>query len=473
MGDWEVPGLALGVVKDGVVVMARGYGVRKAGDPAPVDEHTLFAIGSCTKSFTATALGMLVDEGKVGWDDPVTKHLPRFQLHDPYATREITVRDLLCHRSGVGGNPLYYFDATLSRDEILRRFRYLPPTSGFRSRYEYQNLLYLAAGQIVPSVTGKTWDDFVRDRIFLPLGMRASNTSVTALPPGGNLATPHYNLMGPRRPVSWMPFDHMAPSASINSNVMDMTRWMQLQLGQGTYDKKQLLLQATVREMHTPQMVMPLEGDEARVNPLSHFMTSGLGWVLQDYRGRKVVSHSGGTSGMTSVVAMVPEEGLGVVVLVNVTGSVASLTTAVQYRVFDAFLGAPPRDWSAELLKVGQARAARRREAAAREEGGRIRGTKPSLPLDHYPGTYTDELYGEVKVTRQQGRLVLRYGTAVIGDLEHWHYDTFRATWKEPFLPKGLVTFHLNARGKVEDVRIEVPGLDPLAARRTPSPDRG
>ena len=285
--DWDVPGLSVAVVKDDSVVLARGFGVRRLGDTTRVTERTLFAIASCTKAFTAAALAMLVDSGKVAWDDPVSKYLTGFQLADPYVTRELTVRDLLTHR-------------------------FLKPSWSFRSRYGYQNIMFLAAGQIVPTAAGQSWDDFVRRHIFTPLGMTATNTSVAQLPAGGDVATPHEHFQGVLRAISWRNVDNVGPAGSINSNAIDMAQWIRLQLGNGVYRGQRLVSEAAVKEMRSPQTVIPLDSITERLRPSTHFLAYGLGWALADYRGRKLVSHGGALDGMRSIVMLVPEERLGI-----------------------------------------------------------------------------------------------------------------------------------------------------------------
>ena len=451
--DWEVPGLAIAVIKNDNLVLAKGYGVRKLGEQTPVNERTLFAIGSASKAFTAASLAMLVDEGKIKWDDPATNHLKGFQLFDPYVTRETTVRDLLCHRLGFERGDLLWYGSDYDRDEILRRVRYLRPSWSVRSRFGYQNIMFLAAGQIIPAATGKPWDDFVRQRIFTPLGMTSTTTSITALRNADNAATPHTKIDDRVQVIPWRNIDNIAPAGSINSNVVDMAQWVRLQLGEGSYQSERLLSSGAVKEMHMSQTVIRLEGPNEKLNPETHFMNYGLGWFLQDYRGRKVVQHGGNIDGMSALVAMIPEEQLGLVILTNLNGT--SLTTALMYRVFDAFLNAPQRDWSADLLKVVKAQQEQAREQAKKTEEGRVKDTKPSLPLDKYAGTYQDEMYGEAKVAQEEnGKLVLHYGPTFTGDLEHWHYDTFRVTWRDRTLGKGFATFTLNAQGKVAEMRV-------------------
>jgi CubicO group peptidase (beta-lactamase class C family) len=464
MRDWNVPGFAIAVVKDDKVIFAKGYGVREMAKPAPVDERTLFAIASNSKAFTAAAIGILVDEGKVKWDDPVTKYLPDFQLHDSYVTRELTIRDLLCHRSGLTtfGGDLLWYESSYDSKEILRRIRYLKPTSSFRSRFGYQNILFLAAGEIVTAVTGKSWGDFLRERFFNPLGMTSTVTTIRAFKPGDNVATPHNELDGQTRVIRYSNVDGVAPAGAINSNVAEMAEWLRLQLGRGKHNGKQIFSTAVSREMWTPHLMLPISEQGEKFIPSRHFYTYGLGWFLYDYHGRKVVSHGGGLDGMVSQVGMIPEENLGVVVLSN---SETVLPSSLVNRVFDLFLGVPLRDWSAEFLAQRKATREARKDDEKKLEDERAKNTQPSLPVARYAGSYAGEMYGEAKVLVENGKLVLRLTPSpnFVGDLEHWQYDTFRVKWRSsivyPF-PKGFVTFILNARGQVDEMKLDVPNPD-------------
>jgi CubicO group peptidase (beta-lactamase class C family) len=448
--DWDVPGLAIAVVKDDSVVMARGFGLRRLGDTARVTERTLFAIASCTKAFTAAALAMLVDSGKLAWDDPVSKHLLGFQLFDPYASRELTIRDLLTHRSGLARGDALWWATPYSRDEILRRVRFLQPSWSFRSRYGYQNIMFLAAGQIVPAVTGQSWDDFVRRRIFTPLAMTTSNTSVGQLPPGGDVATPHEHFQGKLRVIAWRNVDNIGPAGSINSNAVEMAQWVRLQLGGGVYRGRRLLSDSTIKEMRTPQTVIPIDSITERLRPSTHFLAYGLGWTLSDYRGRKLVSHSGALDGMRSIVMLVPEERLGIVALSNGGEAGRLLTAAATLRVVDSYIGTPVGDWAADFRQVYRNGLARDSVDRAKEDSAHVPGTKPSLDLARYAGTYRSEMYGDLTVTADSGRLVLAYGLFLLADLAHWHYDTFKVTWRDPEAGTDLITFALDSGAKVD-----------------------
>jgi CubicO group peptidase (beta-lactamase class C family) len=467
--DWEVPGVAIAVVKDDQVVFAKGYGLKKLGDPAPVDERTLFAIGSSSKAFTAAAVAMLVDEGKLKWDDPATKYLPGFELYDPYVTRELTVRDLLSHRSGLERGDLLWYGTEYNRDEILRRARFLKPTWSLRSTFGYQNLMYLAAGQLIARVSGKSWDEFIRQRILTPLGMTASGTSIRDFKEADNVASPHGKLEDKVALIQWRNIDNIAPAGSINSNVVDVAQWVRLQLGQGTFEKKTLISSGAVKEMHTSQTVMRVEPPYSFFYPEAHFLNYGLGWFLSDYRGRKLVEHGGAIDGMRAQVALMPEEKLGLVVLTNRGGTL--LPVALMYRILDAYMGAAqPRDWSAELLKTMKSLEAQGEAAAKKLEADRVPDTKPTHAFEKYAGTYENDLYGALKVTLENGRLNLRFGPAFTGELEHWHYDTFRAKFRGAGVTTAYITFALNAQGKVENATLNLPGVADYPFKRAPEP---
>ena len=462
--DWGVPGVAIAIVKDDRVVYAKGFGVRELNKPAPVDEHTLFAIGSSSKAFTAASLAMLVDEGKLKWDDPATKYLPGLQLFDPYSTRELSITDLMSHRSGLTRGDLLWYGSGYDRNEVLRRVRYLKPSWSLRSRYGYQNIMFLAAGQIIPSITGKTWDDFVRERIFTPLGMKTSSTSIKSFAGVDNVASPHAKLNDVVKVVAWRNIDNIAPAGSINSNVEDMAQWVRLQLGDGVYQGQRLISAAAIKEMRTPQTVIRLEGLQTSLYPEAHFLNYGLGWFLSDYRGRKLVEHGGAIDGMRAEVAMIPEEKVGLVILTNLNGNI--LPQALMYRIFDFYLSAPARDWSAEMLKVTKTAEEQGKAAEKKAEAERVQGTSPSLALEKYTGTFQSDMYGEIKVTLENGKLMLRFGPNFVAELQHWNYDTFRTAWQDQMQGKNFVNFRLTPQGKVDVFSIE--GLSEFT--RVPEP---
>lgn len=463
MTTFEVPGMAVAIVKDGEVVHMKGYGVRRLGDPAPVDARTLFGIASNTKAFTATALGILVDEGKLAWDDAVTAHLPSFEMHDPYVSREITVRDTLSHRTGLGlgaGDLLFWPDTDVSRDEVVAAARALRPASSFRSRYAYNNLMFVVAGEIVAAAAGQSWDEFVRARIFTPLGMDATRIGSAGLGPADNVASPHsrgWRLQGallaiaPTRDETW------AAAAGIRSNLVDLVKWVQVHLDRGRLDGTRRLFSERVAnelwQVQTPLRVSDPPAPLAATAPT--FAGYGLGWNLRDYRGRRLVSHTGGLTGMVTLVMLVPSERLGLVVLTNQEEGGAF--NAVAYRVLDAYLGATPTDWIAAYRQVRDDQLTRATEAEAKQAEARARDSRPSLPLASYAGDYRDAWYGGASLVVEGERLVLRLRRtpAGVADLEHWHHDTFKAVFRDPTIPDAFVTFWLDRTGRVDRMTME------------------
>jgi CubicO group peptidase (beta-lactamase class C family) len=466
MKDWKVPGLAIALVRGDSVLFVKGYGTRTIGRDEPVNEHTLFAIGSASKAFTSTLAAMMVDDGRMRWDEPATAHLPGFQLFDPYVSRELTLRDMLTHRSGLVRGDLLWYATDYEPAEILRRVRYLRPTWSVRSRFGYQNIMYLAAGEAVGAAAGKPWTALVRERILTPLGMSETNMSVKELAGHTNVATPHSEIDDTLRAVPWHDIDNMAPAGAINSTVADMSRWVRFQLAQGRAGGKQLVSRSALGETHTPQQVVPILPDEKQLNPYTHLSSYGMGWFVEDYHGRERQQHGGNIDGMSALVALMPEEQLGLVILTNANAS--PLPTIVMNRVFDAMLGSGPRDWSAEYRKVREKGAAVAKAAQAKRLAQRVTGTSPSLRLDAYAGTYSDSMYGDARVRMEKGKLVLSYGRSFEGELEHWHYDTFRAHWRDHALGIPFVTFVLGADAKPAGVIVE--GLGTFI-RKAPSAD--
>ena len=458
--EWRVPGIAVSIVKDDSVIFAKGYGTREVGRVAPVDPHTLFAIGSATKAFTTASIAMLAEEGRIAWDDQATKYLPELRISDAWVTREVTLRDLASHRIGLERGDWLWESSPNTREDVLYRMRFLKPFRGFRADYVYSNLAFLAAGQIVAKVSGMIWDEFVRQRIFEPLGMTTSNTSNSALPRDGNVAAHHAEIDGAIQAIPRLNMDAVGPAGSINSNVLDMAQWLRLHLGGGVYRGKRLLRGESIREMQSPQTVIRVGRWLSSPSPVTqmmvpdtHFFLYGLGWFLQDYRGRKILHHAGVVDGMRALVGMIPEEGLGVVVLSNL--SPAAIDEAVMLRVFDHYLGGVTRDWSAEMLAGARRLAEQGLAARAEEESRRVKGTSPSLPLSQYVGTYADSAYGPVRIAEGDGGLTIEWGLRV-GDLAHWHFDTFRVTWRVARRRTQLVTFTLGSQGTVET--LVVPG---------------
>jgi CubicO group peptidase (beta-lactamase class C family) len=460
--DWNVPGVAVAIVKDDKVVFAKGYGVRELGKTERVDENTLFAIASNSKAFTTASLAILVDEKKLNWDDKVVKYLPEFQLYNPYVTSELTVRDLVTHRSGLDtfSGDLLWYETNYNDDEILRRVRFLKPKSSFRSQFGYQNLMFIAAGKVVERVSGKTWSQFVGEKILTPLGMNRTTTTIKNLK--DNYSMPHNESGGKLRVLHSGNVDGASAAAGLNSSVTDVAKWLRLQLGRGKFEGKQIFSERQTGEMWTAQTILGTNPFPAKDAPTKLFSAVGLGWFLNDYRGRKVVSHGGGLDGMISQTAMMPEENLGVVILTN---SETGVNTILQNKIFDVFLDAPKRDWSAERLERTKQNKARETEAEAKVLASRQANTKTSLALKDYAGNYVDRLYGDATVTDENGKLVLRFiqSPNFVADLEHWHYDTFQIKWRPSVaynFPRGFVTFTIDKMGKTDEMKVDQPNND-------------
>lgn len=468
--DWHVPGLTVTVVKDGQVLLKKGYGVRElpsgptSGNAAPVTTQTLFAMASTTKAMTAAALGMLVDEGKLRWDDPVQTYLPDFQLYDPYATRELRVRDLLTHSAGLGNADFLWAAMQLSSDEILRRMRYVKPAYSFRSSFIYQNIMYLAAGKVIEKVSGQPWGTFMRQRLFTPLGMtrtRAYFRDVT----DPNRAKPHLMLNDTVRLVDSRVeeglVDAVGPAGSVWSCADDLAHWMRCMLDSGRVSPTQRLLKpATWAELTKPQVLVP-DGQfyptQRLTNPI--WKGYGLGWFMHDYRGHRVNFHTGSLLGMVALHAQLPGHKLAVYIQGNLDH--AELRHALMYRAFDEFaLDAPTgatRDWSAELLTLYGSIQQQAEQRERKADSTRVLGTKPSLPLAAYVGTYADPLYGRADVTMQNGTLRVSVNNLSTARLNHWHYDTFRAVYDQFWNRPDPITFVLGPDGKV--ARLEWSGL--------------
>ncbi|MCC6928140.1 MAG: serine hydrolase [Gemmatimonadaceae bacterium] len=454
MKAWKVPGIALAIVKDDSLVYAKGYGTRTVGKDETVDANTIFAIGSSSKAFTAALVAMAVDEGKMKWDEKVSAYLPGFAMYDNYASRELTVRDALSHRSGLARGDFAWYIGGFDRADLLRRVRYLAPTWSFRSTFGYQNLMYLAAGEAVAAVERASWDDQIRTKIFAPLGMTSSSTSVTALAGRPNVATPHYLLNDTLLTVQYKNIDNIAPAGSINSNVRDMAQWVRLQLGRGKFAGKQLITTGNHGDMWLPNTHIRLEGPTGRfLAPGANLASYGMGWFLQDFNGRLAVHHGGNIDGMSAMVAMLPDEKLGVVVLTNLNGTPAP--ESIFPYVFDLYTRDTPRDWNAEYLKMLAPLTEAGKKAEAAMEKARIAGTRPSLEAAKYAGTYNDSLYGDVVVTARDGALRLQFGRFG-GTLEHWNYDSFRVVLDNRTLGKPMATFMIDAAGKPSELRLDI-----------------
>lgn len=449
---WQVPGLAIAVVKDGEIVLARGYGLCEIGKDRKVSADTAFNLASSAKPFLAASVGMLVEEGKLRWDDPVAKHLPGFELADRYLTEHLTLRDLLCHRTGLRRADLLADGAGFDAKEILRRLKHLEPIAELRTQFIYNNLMYTVLGEVVTRVADQPWEQFVAKRIFRPLEMKSTTATVTTIGPD-RLAPRHWRSDAG---IVARPID-----AGMYSNVRDMAQWLKLQLAEGKYGDRRLLKAETVREMHALQFSIPVASRPKNNIYAAQFLGAGLGWSVQDYRGRKVVSQGGAWGAM---VAMMPEEKLGVVVLSNL--DLEYLAALLMYDVFDTYLVGPETAWNRDKWETTWLRneppgsAYRPRdEAKARLEKTRAAGAKPSLPLEKYAGAFDSKLYGRLVVRHDSGRLSVKFGEFTT-ELSHWQDESFYARSPTRLTFDWLLTFTASKGGEIANVVVKHVGWD-------------
>lgn len=457
MTELEVPGLSVAVVHDGEIVLARGYGLREQGKPDPVDEHTVFAIASNTKAFLATLVGMLVDEGELGWDDRVVDHLPKFRAWDEYTTREIRVEDLLAHRSGLAtwAGDVAWLGSKIDTAGMMAALEHVEASWGLRRRYGYSNLMFMVAGEVIRAITGQGWDAMLRARILDPLEMTRTSTSVEGLAGQENVATPH--IPDPdgegMTTIPYLNVDAAGASAALNSSAADMARWLQLQLANGQYEGKQLVPAKVIETLRVPQTA--LQVPDAGLLPGQHFVLYGLGWFLYDYHGRKVVTHGGGLFGMTSRVGMVPEEGLGVVVLTN---SESSASVYLFMEIMDAFLGVESLDFVARERE-------RKAEADAAKKALEDPSGEPSAPPKAYAGTYRNPLLGRAEVSLENDGLHVRLPDhgGLDCPLRHVGADVFDCEWSNPIYGTSRIPFEVK-KGKATQLKFRVrPSfVDPL-----------
>ncbi len=400
LADFQVPGLAIGIIDKGRQVYTRGFGVKTVGGREPVDENTIFGLGSASKTFNAGLAAVLVQAGKIKWDDKVVRHTPEFRLYDAWVTQETTLRDLLSHRTGVGEADnlgLLFIGSNFGRDEVVAKAAVLPSLIGFRTGWCYSNIMFIAAGQMMAEVAGRSWDDCIRDFIFAPLGMTSSSTSIGAFVPGDNLATPHWYEGGRPTPIPWGHMDTAGPAGSVNSSVADMVKWLQVHLNGGSLAGQTLWGADVQKEMFSPHSLLV----DIPIGWRTSFSTYGLGWFICEYRGRKVVWHGGNCDGMSCVVGMLPEEKMGVVILQN------TFPTRFEYdlmlRVMDMGLGLPKAEWrsleEAKPVSLTIQKYAPEPDDRPVDQAG----------FGRYLGTYTSDLFGECEVRLEGARAVLRF----------------------------------------------------------------
>jgi CubicO group peptidase (beta-lactamase class C family) len=453
-----IPGMAIAVVK-GEETYVRSYGEKELGKGDPVTPDTLFAVGSVTKAFTTAAMAMLADEGKMAFDDHPRKHVPEFRLSDPLADAHVTLRDLVAHRTGVMRHDSLWYDSAWDSRELLRKIPHLPMGYSFRSTYQYNNLMYMVAGLAVGSASGGAWDEFVKTRLFGPLGMNRSITSTNDLDKAGDYCTPHEKKEDEVITVPWCNVDNVAACGSINSCARDLANWVRFHLGDGTWNGDQLISKQSLTETHSPQMVVPV--DETSRDLGETTMTSYcLGWNVLVYRDWTLVAHGGAIDGFNAGVALVPKAGVGVAILSNLSSDLTVYAT--RNAILDHLLGLSEKDWATQILAIHKANREKEKVTGQERAERRVEGTQPSRDLADYTGDYSDEAYGVASVTFDDGALWLAWNNHKIR-LQHFHFDTFTGKYEPPQWPVPIeALFGLNSDGGISTLRLFWPnsGLD-------------
>ena len=468
-----VPGLAIAIVENGKTVVAKGWGEKKLGSGQKVTPNTLFQTGSTGKAFTVAALATLVDAGKIGWDDKVIDRLPGFQMHDPWVTREMTIRDLLVHRSGLGlgaGDLLFVPRSNLPRAEAVRRLRFIKPATSFRSGYAYDNILYMVAGQLIEEVSGQTWEKYVESHVLKPAGMTVSTSDDRDYFATADRAQPHARMNGGLRGAGDQEVlderdglaRNAAPAGGLAVSPADMAKWLNLQLAHGALPNgKRLYSEAQAEQMWTPVTLQPIDPRPESLKPTQpNFYTYALGWDVQDYRGTKIIWHGGAVFGFLTAVVLIPEKNVGFSIEIN--SEDGELIRGLMYELLDHYLDLPRDDWPAKYAAykkdmVAQGLALAKANAAAPAKIG------PSLALERYAGRFTDAWYGDIAVTRDKSGLAIDFKSTprMGGRLEHYQYDTFITRFDDKAIEPAYVTFALDAEGKVE--RVTMKPVSPLA----------
>jgi CubicO group peptidase (beta-lactamase class C family) len=462
--DFKVPGLAIAIVKDGEVIYSKGFGRRDIEADLPVTTRTLFAIGSCSKAFTTFVMGTLVDDGKLEWDKPVRTYLPGFRLNDPPASELITPRDLVTHRSGMPRHDLVWYNARLSRKEIVDRLPHLELNESFRGKFQYNNLMYMTAGYLVEQLTGQSWEDAVRRRIFEPLGMASSNFSVLDSQKASDFARGYKE---DDDKIELMPFRDITtagPAGSINSSVEDMARWLAVHSNRGKLKDKTILSAPVLADIHTPHMTIGQPSDRPEISPMSY----ALGWFVDDYRGHRRIHHGGNIDGFSADAYVLPNDGLGLVLLSNKNGT--GLPGLVAQHALDRLLKLEPIDWSGEALKRRKASLEAAKAAKAKKTSVRRSGTHHAHSLEEYAGDYEHPGYGSLKVELRDGSLSFVYNS-IDTPLEHWHFEVFsgKKAAKDPAFEDMKLQFRDNLRGDVDGLAVPFESsVKPIVFARKP-----
>jgi CubicO group peptidase (beta-lactamase class C family) len=471
--EYGVPGIAIAIVENGRTTLASGWGVRKLGNAAKVDADTIFMTGSTGKAFTTAALARLVDAGRIGWDDRVIDHMPWFRMYDPYVTREMTIRDLLVHRTGLplgAGDLLFVPRSDRTRKEVVQRIAWLKPETGFRQKFAYDNVLYAVAGQLIEEVTGKTWEEFMVEEVLRPAGMDTTTADGPARFANDNRAWPHARIGGPVRGVGDQQVlderDELgraaAPAGGLASSANDLAKWIRIQLARGELpDGGRLFSEESAREMWTPVTPMPISHHPELIHASQpRFQSYALGWIVRDYGGDKVIWHTGGVLGSIAAVVLLPEKNVGFAILVN--SEDVNVRTGLVFELLDHYVGAPFRDWPAKFAAVQEERLAGAMEALAKARAAPA-DVGPSLPLTDYAGEYEDPWYGRIEIRMQGSDLYIDFTETprMEGPLEHWQYDSFVTRFTDTTIEPAYVTFSLDAAGRIE--RVTMKAVSPVA----------
>jgi len=454
LADWQIPGLSVCIVKNGKVVVMKGYGVKELGTNDKVDENTLFMIGSNSKAFTATALAKLDAEKKFSLDDKVQKWLPDFKLYDPWVTKEASIRDLLCHRLGFETfqGDFMYFDSDLTTAEVREKMGLLKPMYGFRSKWGYTNSAFLTAGEIIPKVTGKSWAHFITDSIFKPLGMHNSLALSKDIKAASNKCAAHTVVMGELKKIPYGNIDNLAPAGSISSSVNDMSKWVIMQLNNGKLDGKEIIPASAIAQTRTPQSIL---GNGGHLFNKSHFSLYGLGWFLEEYSGRKIVAHTGGVNGFVTSVCLVPEEKLGIIVFTNTDAN--NFYEALRNEIEDAYLGLPYRNYSKVYLGFQRADESEKAKQYKTIRDSIAMNPKTGLPLTAYAGEYLHNVYGKMNIKPEDSKLIMRFEhhNGRWGTLEPLGGNRFFCTYSDPLYGMKKLAFTV-ANNKVKSLTVKV-----------------
>lgn len=448
MEEWKVPGLAISVVQDGRLVFSKGFGFRNVEKNLPVTPKTLFAIGSCTKAFTAVTMGILVDEGQLEWDKPLREYLPTFHLKDKFASERMTPRDLVCHRSGLPRHDAVWYNSSATRKELFERLQYLEPSKDFRTTYQYQNLMFMTAGYLVGQRTGASWESFVRDRIFMPLGMTDSNFSVTDSQKTQDFALPYMKKDDKVIEIPFRNIDTIGPAGSINSNVTDMANWLLLNLSKGKKGDQQIISESSLREIQSPQMI----SSKSYRYDESFYSMYGMGWGISSYRGHLILRHGGGIDGFTAQVVLMPKANIGMVILTNMSGT--PLPSIIVYNVADRLLGLNQIDWNSRIRKEVD-EAEKEAEQAKKDKDKDLKpDTKPSHRLEDYAGDYEHPGYGVISVMKKDDQLIAEYNSISYA-VRHYHYDVFEFH-DEMFDRSFKVSFLTDLKGNISSLSVQL-----------------